>query len=113
MIERKRPGASLFRFWALASLLYCLVAGALSVAPIRTALAQANEPQPPPTTAPQTSRGPVPEAPDTPTVKVAKSVAKQAAIVFAPPLLTLWFGWDLWFAVVGFLSPRDRTKDEA
>lgn len=113
MTTRRRTGATLFRFWAVASLLYCLVAGAFAVAPIRVALAQAANAAPPPARISQTYRGPLPEAPDTPTVKLAKTVAEQAAIAFAPPLLTLWFGWDLWFAVVGFLSPRGRTEDEA
>ncbi|HZZ68548.1 MAG TPA: hypothetical protein VFE18_10275 [Phenylobacterium sp.] len=106
MTERRLPGANLVRAWAVASALYVLVAGALSVAPIREALAQAAHPA---AAAPivRVGDGPVPEAPDTPAIKLAKAIGKQAAIAFAPPLLLLWFGWDLWFAIQGFWR-RDR-----
>ncbi len=55
------------------------------------------------------STGPIPDAPDTGPVKIAKAVAKQGAIVFAPPALALWFGWDVWFAVTGFF-PRGASR---
>ena len=109
---RKRRGAGLFRIWAVASMAYVVAAGAVSVAPIRAAVAQASQPAAPAPALPVESRGPLPDAPDTPTVKLAKTVAKHAAITLAPPFLTLWFGWDLWFAVVGFLSPERKVEDE-
>jgi hypothetical protein len=103
--------ARLLKGWALSSVIYVGVAGAFSVEPVRTALAQADSPRPPPL-APDPAAaptGPLPDAPDTPSVRIAKTVAKQAAITFAPPLLVLWFGWDVWFAVVGFLSPDRKA----
>jgi hypothetical protein len=70
--------------------------------------------------APVNLNGPLPSPPDSPGVAAAKVVARQAAIIFAPPLLLLWFGWDLWFAAVGFLelhsthrSNRSGRSDEA
>ncbi|HEX4095934.1 MAG TPA: hypothetical protein VHX64_04355 [Caulobacteraceae bacterium] len=109
MTERRRPGANLVRAWAVASAVYVLVVGALSVAPIREALAQAARPAAAPPTV-RVGDGPVPEAPDTPTLKLAKAIGKQAAIALAPPFLVLWFGWDLWFAIQGFwLRDRDLS----
>ncbi|HEX3886881.1 MAG TPA: hypothetical protein VHW05_05250 [Phenylobacterium sp.] len=102
MTERRRPGANLVGAWAVASAIYVLVAGALSVSPIREALAQAAHPAATPAPIVRVGDGPVPEAPDTPTLKLAKAIGKQAAIALAPPFLVLWFGWDLWFAIQGF-----------
>jgi len=109
MNSSKPGGARLLKAWAAASILYVGVAGGLSAQPIRAAIAEARQPAPPPLPQPppRVPTGPIPDPPDTPAVKLAKTVAKQAAIVIAPPLLVLWFGWDVWFAVVGFLS-RDR-----
>lgn len=114
MTRSKPRGARLLKIWAVASILYVAVAGGLSVQPIRAALAQARLPAPAPVAVapPRTSKGPVPDAPDTPAVKLAKTVAKQAAIAFAPPLLALWFGWDVWFAILGWWSRGREASEE-
>jgi hypothetical protein len=44
---------------------------------------------------------------------IGKAFAEQAAIALAPPLLVLWFGWDVWFAAAGFLQPGKRPQDDA
>jgi hypothetical protein len=99
-------GRLLLRIWLVAAAVYVLVAGAMSVAPIKAALLRAHEPPParPAQVAP--TNGPIPDAPDSPAIALAKSLARQAAVVAGPPLLTLWFGWDFWFAVTGFLERR-------
>lgn len=109
---RPRPGARLVRVWTAAAILYVAAAGWFSVAPIRAALAQADGPAPALAPLPASWKGPLPDAPDSPTVKVAKTVAKQAAITFAPPFLVLWFGWDVWFAARGFLATREKGSAE-
>ena len=108
-------GRLLLRTWAVAAVIYVVVAGAWSVAPIRAAVLRAQEPvraQPAPA-AP--ADGPIPDAPDSPAVALAKSLAWHAAVVIGPPALTLWFGWDLWFAAAGLLELRARSRrpDEA
>lgn len=110
--DRPRPGARLIRVWTAAAILYVAAAGWLSVAPIRAALAQADGPAPASASIPASWKGPLPDAPDSPAVKVAKTVAKQAAITFAPPFLVLWFGWDVWFAARGFLSAGGKAPGE-
>ena len=107
MIDLKRSGSGLFKCWAFASVVYVLVAGALSIEPARDVItdpqdvSRANP-------MPQTRvTGPLPEAPNSRGEEIARVIAKQAGICLAPPLLALWFGWDVWFATVGFLS-RDR-----
>ena len=107
MIDQKRSGSGLFKFWAFASVIYVLIAGALSIEPVRGVITDAKDvsraspmPQTPVT-------GPLPEAPNSPGEEIAWVIAKRAGICLAPPLLALWFGWDVWFATVGFLS-RDR-----
>ena len=92
--------------WLVASAFYVLVVGALSVEPIRLAIMQAQHPRASPLQRYERSTGPLPDAPDRPGVAIAKAVARQGALIVGPPLLVLWFGWDVWFAVVGFLKPR-------
>ncbi|MFI4966409.1 MAG: hypothetical protein ACHP9T_13705 [Caulobacterales bacterium] len=110
--DRRRPGARLIRTWALASIAYVAAAGALSVAPVREVMTQAARPAPLAPTLPASWKGPLPDAPDSPAVKVAKVVARQAVIAFAPPFLVLWFGWDVWFAARGFLAPDRKAPRE-
>lgn len=50
------------------------------------------------------------DRPDTAAVTDAKIIAGQAAVIAAPPLLALWFGWDVWFAVVGLLEVRAHAR---
>jgi hypothetical protein len=107
--RRTRSGAGLIRAWTVASIVYVLIAGGLSVGPIRRAFAQADRPVAAVAAPPPSSRGPIPDAPDSPGVMVAKAVGKQAALVFGPPLLALWFGWDAWFAIQGFLSKDTKS----
>jgi hypothetical protein len=105
----RRRRSKLLGAWMVASAVYVLVAAGFSVTPIRHALTAADRAAPPPV--PATSSGPVPEAPDPPAVTIAKAVGKQALVVFAPPALALWFGWDVWFAVTGFFPRRDRIRE--
>ena len=37
----------------------------------------------------------------------------RAAVVVVPPLLLLWFGWDVWFALVGFFGRDTDERDTA
>jgi hypothetical protein len=100
----RRSGTGLLRVWTLVSVVYVLVAGALSVSPIQRTIGEADRAVAAVARPPPPSNGPLPDPPDSPGVMVAKAVGKQAAIVLGPPLLALWFGWDVWFAVQGFLS---------
>lgn len=111
VIRQNRPGAKLLKCWIFASVVYVCVAGALSLAPVRAVLGEARH-QPAPTQA-RVVTGPLPNRPQSPREKVLRVIAKQTAISLAPPLLVLWFGWDLWFAIVGFLPPPKRTEDTA
>lgn len=95
--RRSIYGRRLFKAWAVAALLYGLTASALSVAPIRGAWLDAS-----PASVP---------SPEVRIVMVTKVVGRQAAIVAGPPLLLLCFGWDVWFAAVGFFG-RDPEKSE-
>jgi len=110
--RRTRSGSGLMRAWTLASIAYVLVAGGLSVGPIQRAFAQADRPVAAVAAPPPPSTGPLPDAPDSPGVRVAKAVGKQVALVFGPPLLALWFGWDAWFAIQGFLSKGMRRPGD-
>jgi hypothetical protein len=94
----------------LISIVYVLVAGALSVGPVQRAIDQADRAVPVAAPPPPTD-GPLPDPPDSPGVIVAKAVGKQAAIVLGPPLLALWFGWDVWFAVQGFLAKGAKPRE--
>jgi len=108
--RRRRSGAGLMRAWMLISIVYVLVAGALSVGPVQRAIDQADRAVPVAAPPPPTD-GPLPDPPDSPGVIVAKAVGKQAAIVLGPPLLALWFGWDVWFAVQGFLAKGAKPRE--
>jgi hypothetical protein len=96
----------IFRAWAAGAIIYVLAAMAVSAAPLRAAF--------------RDTRAAVGESATYDTlastgrsasakVKLREVVIKQVAIVIAPPLLLLWFGWDLWFAVAGFF---DRRQDQ-
>jgi hypothetical protein len=98
------------KVWLIAALAYGLAAGLLSVAPIRTAITQAQRPVAPPARPDSGLSGPLPDAPDSPGLALGKVIGRQAVLVVGPPLLVLWFGWDVWFAVTGFLRPR-RSDD--
>jgi hypothetical protein len=56
--------------------------------------------------------GPLPDKPDGPALAIGKVIVRQVALSVGPPLLVLWFGWDVWFAVTGFLQPRTAVRDE-
>jgi len=97
--RRSIYGRRLFKVWAVSAILYGLTASALSVAPIRRAWLDAL----PASVPSQQVR----------VVMVAKVVGRQAAIVAGPPLLLLWFGWDVWFAAVGFFGRDPEESGEA
>ena len=95
----------------MVALVYVVAAGWMSVAPIRSAIADA---QRPPVAVP--ARG-LPGPVDArfshrSEAAVGKIVARQAAVTFGPPLLVLWFGWDVWFAVIGFLPATGSAQRE-
>jgi hypothetical protein len=106
---RRHPaGRRIFRVWLAASALYVAVIGLISIAPIRTAIETAKQAPAPtaPPAAPIHTTGPIADAPASPGMKAAEVAGRQALIAAAPPLLLLWFGWDLWFAVSGLLPLR-------
>jgi hypothetical protein len=94
-------------------MLYVAAAGALSAAPIRQAIAQAQGLAPPSVQPNVLPTGPLPEAPDSPSLRLWKAVGRQGLIIVGPPLLALWFGWDVWFAVSGLLSrgPSSQRRE--
>jgi hypothetical protein len=94
----------------IAAAFYVVVAAGFSVTPIRHAVAEAQAFRPPPRA--RSTLGPIPEAPDTAPVRIAKALARQAAIVLGPPALALWFGWDLWFALSGFFPSRRKPLED-
>lgn len=99
------------RAWAVGSAIYTIAAVALSVGPIQHAMVEAGRPAA--AAAPVTvGDGPIPEAPDSPKVRFAKTVGERALIVVVPPFLALWFGWDVWFAVEGFRSRQRKDAGE-
>jgi hypothetical protein len=91
----RRAGRFLLKCWVVAAAIYVVAAGVMSVAPIRIAIVRADHTRASP-----------------PSLVIGEVVARQAAITLAPPLLALWFGWDLWFAAVGFLRPTPATRDD-
>jgi hypothetical protein len=98
-----RSGPRLFKAWAVAAAIYVAVAIGFSVAPIRSALERTAD----------TAGGPPSSAQSAPRQPALLEVgARQAAIVAGPPLVLLWFGWDLWFAVLGFLEPKRDPAEE-
>ena len=96
----------------IAAAIYVFIAAGVSLGPIRNAIDEAQSFKPPPPPRAASTSGPIPEAPATASVKIAKALAKQAAIVFGPPALALWFGWDVWFAVTGFFPSRRKTVED-
>jgi hypothetical protein len=107
---QRRLGRLLLRCWLGASAFYVVIACIMSVAPIRSAVAQAHHPATPPVHQSERLNGPLPDGPESPAFMIGKAVARQTALTLAPPFLVLWFGWDVWFAVTGFLQPRARTR---
>ena len=95
--------SKLLRTWMVASCVYVLAAIGFSVTPLQDAFKAAGRA---PALAPATSSGSVRGASEASRMTLAKAVGKQALIVFAPPALVLWFGWDVWFAFTGFFPPR-------
>lgn len=102
----------LLKCWFIVAVLYVVVAGAYSVPPVHAVVRQVRSPSVSLAVGTGKSADARREEPDNPALAVAGVAAKQAAIVLVPPLLTLWFGWDVWFAVVGFLEPRRRSRHE-
>ncbi|MBS0332598.1 MAG: hypothetical protein JSS35_07510 [Proteobacteria bacterium] len=96
----------------IAAAAYVLVAAGFSVAPIRQAIVQARATPIAPPPLVTTISGPIPEAPDTGPVRIAKAIGRQAAIVLGPPARALWFGWDLWFTLVGFFPGGRRPAGD-
>jgi hypothetical protein len=103
-------GRTLFRVWLAVSLVYVLGIGVLSVGPIRSAIELAGRPAPPPAPVVHTT-GPEPSV-ESPTMRAAEIVGRQVLIGLAPPLLLLWFGWDAWFAVAGFLGIHSAPVED-
>lgn len=101
-----RPRRRLLRVWAVVSAAYVLIAAAASAGPLQAAVrhalaappaaAQPLQPAPVP-------GGPIPEAPDSPAEMLAKAIGLEALLLLGPPLLLLWLGWDVWFALAGFI----------
>jgi hypothetical protein len=110
----RRRAQWLLKVWSVIALGWVIAAGSQSVRPITVALRHARVHHAVTVrAAPFDPNGPLPTPPDSPDVAVAKVVARQAAIVVAPPLLLLWFGWDVWFAVAGFLDLRLKRRVNA
>jgi hypothetical protein len=86
---------------------YVLIAAAVTAGPLRAAIeeARARPAATQPVAPPAAARGPIPDAQDGPTEIVLKAIGVEVLALFAPPLLLLWFGWDVWFALAGF-APR-------
>jgi hypothetical protein len=101
--SRGQLGQTLFRVWLAASALYLAVILVVSVTPIKAAVHLARQPYVAPAAIPTT--GPD-DRPESPTERAAVIVGRQILIGLAPPLLILWFAWDLGFAVAGFLESR-------
>lgn len=104
---RRRPSPSrsrLLRLWSIVSAAYVAVAVAASAGPLQAAVERALTTTPPPASAQplQPSGGPIPEAPDSQGQMLAKAIGLEALLLAGPPLLLLWFGWDVWFALAGF-----------
>lgn len=99
----------LLKGWFIAAGLYVSVAGAYSVQPVQAAIRHVRSPGVALPAGTGKSSDARRRGPDNPALAVAEVAAKQGAIVFGPPFLTLWFGWDVWFAVVGFLELRRRS----
>jgi hypothetical protein len=92
----------------MAAAAYVLVAAAGSAGPFITAIEQAQTVEAHPALAqrlpePPANGGPIPDAPDSPAERIAKAVGVEVLLLAGPPLLLLWFGWDVWFALAGFL----------
>ena len=95
---------TLWRFWLVAALIYVLAVAGLSVEPVRQAFRSARYAAPASAVSVHVSpTGPIPDAPASPRLHAYQVAGRQALIAIAPPLLLLWFGWDAWFAVTGFL----------
>lgn len=102
----------LLKGWFIVAVLYVVMAGAYSVQPVQAAIRHVRSPGVSLPAGTGKSSDARRRGPDNPALAVAEVAAKQGAIVFGPPFLTLWFGWDVWFAVVGFLEPRRRFLRE-
>ena len=102
----------LLKCWFIGAVLYVVVAGAYCVPPVQAAIRQVRSPSLALAAGTAMSSDTRREGPDNPALALARVAAKQATIVLGPPLLTLWFGWDVWFAVVGFLGPRRHSLQE-
>lgn len=106
----------LLRAWAIVSAAYVLIAAAGSAGPLSAAIGQAQTAQARPAAAQglphrrEPAGGPIPDAPDSPSEKMAKAVGAEILLLFGPPLLLLWFGWDVWFALTGFFPAVNRTS---
>jgi len=104
---RRRPSPSrsrLLRLWTIVSAAYVLVAAAASAGPLQATVERALAAAPRPAAAQplHPSGGPIPEAPDGRGEMLAKAIGLEALLLAGPPLLLLWFGWDVWFALAGF-----------
>lgn len=106
--RQQRLGRALLKAWLLVALIYVAAAAAFSVAPIQSAIRGAPSEQVAPPGQLEARKGALRDPPPSQAVRIGKAVAIQAGITFAPPLLVLWFGWDVWFAVIGFLPGQAR-----
>ena len=102
-----RSRRRLLRAWAAASAASVLIAALGSAQPFMAAVARAPA-APAPTLMGRKAHprgpadGPIPDAPDGPAEVSAKAAGAELWLLAGPPLLLLWLGWDVWFALVGF-----------
>lgn len=116
--RRSRPSRSrLLRLWAIVASVYVLVAAAASAGPLKAAIAHAQTVRQPAAARlrlePHAAGGPIPDAPDSPVELVAKAVGLEVLLLAGPPLLLLWFGWDVWFALAGFFPALGKASEHA
>lgn len=111
-----RSRRRLLRLWAVVSAAYVVIAAAGSALPLRAAIGRAQAAHaraaeaPPPRVRPPRPDGPLPETPDGPAEILAKAAGGELLLLAGPPLLLLWFGWDVWFALAGFFPALDRAS---
>ena len=111
--RQQRLGRALLKGWLVIALIYVTAAAAFSIAPVRAAIGIPATGQVASQRQPEARGDAHPDPPPSRTVRIGRAVTIQAAITFAPPLLALWFGWDVWFAVIGFLPDRAACRTPA
>jgi hypothetical protein len=107
-------GRLLFKGWVVAAAAYVLLATFHALGPIEAALARSQRQAAAPPAQAGLPEGGSADEPAGAAPILGRTVLQYGAIIFAPPLLVLWFGWDVWFAVTGFLErrPQDRPNGD-